>query len=555
MNVVRQIRISLSITLLLSALQVAADIRFETHRIETEFVLRQPVMVARMGTSDVAVAVPVKVPVKAPVKAPVKVPVKAPVPATPNVAVETPVIVLAGDDARHRQWIALYRFQPTNSERDEAGNRQNGESAFEKIDSFQVPPEFLYYDIGSFGCWRRANCPEGIYFLTPEGLSVWNLATRSFDRVLAIPSLYHQVRTGRLRYQDFLKDLNGDGLGDLLVPDVLGYRIRLQGADNSDMLLSGGVQMKLSDDAVRYVNRPLYASDLNFDNRQDLFYLRDHILHGFLQRSSGSYASEEIQRQIPLDFLSEARREEIEESRGEIDQSDLVFKQIASIEDINADGILDIATDATVSKGLFDKHSEFDVYYGRNAEGWLGYAPVADTGVDSQGVQLNVQLVDLDGDERRDLVTTTIRISLMKVVGALFSGSIGVKFSFYRLGEDGHYPKVPDYRSYARMAFDLKTGHVKIPALVLADFNGDGRKDLLLQHSETAMSFYAGVPEKRLFSAKDSRIQMDLPANGERVQSEDVNGDGLSDLILRYDASDSEEKARSVTLMLAHPAD
>jgi len=39
------------------------------------------------------------------------------------------------------------------------------------------------------------------------------------------------------------------------------------------------------------------------------------------------------------------------------------------------------------------------------------------------------------------------------------------------------------------------------------------------------------------------------------VQSEDVNGDGLSDLILRYDASDSEEKARSVTLMLAHPAD
>jgi len=485
-----------SLTLLAPA---AADISFDTHHIQAGFVVRQPVLAPKLDSSD------------------------------------QPYVLLQGDDAEYRQWIAIYRFH---------------EAQFEEVYKFEVPPALLYFDTGSFNCVSGMECIEALYFLSSDGLVTWDMIHGEFRAVTEISSIYHRERRGSLRYQDFVRDVENDGLDDLIVPDRHGYRIRRQGIEGEpaeDYLLPDSVRMRLSDEGASYTGRSIYATDLNFDGYKDLFFLRDQRLHGFLQRVDGSFSTEVTYIEIPLEFISEAQEEVLEENWGEVDQSDLVYKQIAAIEDFNGDGLLDIATDATVNEGLFDKHSQFELHLGTRQDNWLSYSSAPDTVVRSKGIQLVVEPLDLDDDGRKDLVAATVRISLMKIIRALFSGGIKVNFLFYRMREDSTYPLNPDYKTSAKMEFDLGTGFVSVPALVVADFDGDGIKDLMVQSGTDKLAYHQGLRSHDLFASKAQTVRLDLPGNGELVQAEDVDGDGRSDLIIRYDRSDSEEQSAENT--------
>jgi len=506
------IRLSIRAILLISSLTplspVMAELSFDTHHIEAGFLVRQSVLVAKLDLSG------------------------------------RPYVVLQGDDAEYRQWIAIYRFK---------------EGQFEKVYKFEVPPALLYFDTGSFNCSVGAKCIEALYFLSSDGLVTWDMTHGEFRAVTEISSVYHQERSGSLRYQNFARDIDNDGLDDLVVPDRDGYRIRFQesqGWSAEDYLLPESVRMRLSDEGASYKVRPVYAADLNFDGNTDLFFLRDQQLRGFLQRVDRSFSAAATLIDLPLDFISEAQEEALEENWREVDQSDLLYKQVAAIEDFNGDGLLDIATDVTVNKGLFDKHSEFELHLGVRKDDWLSYSSTPDTVVSSKGIQLAAQPFDFDDDGRKDLLVTSVRISLMRIIRALFSGSVKVNFLFYRMREDSTYPQRPDYQASAKMAFDLGTGFVSIPALVVADFDGDGIKDLMLQSSANKLAFHRGLRSDDLFSSKAQTVKLDLPGNGELVQSEDVDGDGRSDLIIRYDRSDSEEqsdkiKAQSIKVIFA----
>ena len=73
----------------------------------------------------------------------------------------------------------------------------------------------------------------------------------------------------------------------------------------------------------------------------------------------------------------------------------------------------------------------------------------------------------------------------------------------------------------------------------------------MLQRGKKSLVYQAGVEGKRLFSNQAQLLEVDLPSNGELVQAEDINDDGKSDLIVRYDASDSTRKARSILVLLS----
>ena len=56
-----------------------------------------------------------------------------------------------------------------------------------------------------------------------------------------------------------------------------------------------------------------------------------------------------------------------------------------------------------------------------------------------------------------------------------------------------------------------------------------------------------------LFADNSSRFEVDLPRNGELVESGDVNDDGRADLIMRYTAADGDQASHIVRVLISKP--
>jgi hypothetical protein len=99
--------------------------------------------------------------------------------------------------------------------------------------------------------------------------------------------------------------------------------------------------------------------------------------------------------------------------------------------------------------------------------------------------------------------------------------------------------------------FSMASGQVDIAAVAVADFDGDGLKDLMMQTRADQLSLSHGVADEDLFADESIRIEVNLPRNGDLVASEDVDGDGRADLVMRYTAADGEQAAHIVRLLIA----
>jgi hypothetical protein len=127
-------------------------------------------------------------------------------------------------------------------------------------------------------------------------------------------------------------------------------------------------------------------------------------------------------------------------------------------------------------------------------------------------------------------------------------------YFFYGRG-DGSYPKEPDevraldipiLFSSARRGLNIGTSAV---LTILGDFDGDGRRDLLIRSDRDRLAVYPG--QGRRF-AGDSSLSMQLrDMDGFRFLepvTTDLNGDGLADVILTYYSWDGAEDQLSVLL-------
>jgi len=444
-------------------------------------------------------------------------------------------IVLAGHNEDHRQQLAVY-----------ATGRGIGSNA-DPLLSIRPGPNLIAYDVGRIG--ER----DGLFFIEPGRILRYDFTNDQFVEVVKIRTIYGQARSGEITPINFIRDVNEDKRDDLVVPDTAGYRVRLQRPDGSlgeESLLQDSSSMTVSAGIVSFESRPLFSGDMDFDGLSDLAVWRGDALHIYLQLPDLRMQGEPQVLPLKLDLLSEA---ELLASRGDfgsVNQDGRRENRIWSIEDLNGDQIPDILTESTLSEGVFDKRNDFRLHLGRRVGNQLTYREDEDALLASEGLQYGLITTDIDGDGKKDLLIRKVRLTFGRVIRALISGNVSLQLQFFRMTNDT-YREPANHVTRTNVRFSVTSGHVDIPAIKVADFNADGQQDLMMQTQTDRLSFYYGVPTANLFAEDAIDVNIDLPRNGDLVTTDDVDGDGRTDLIIRYGAADGHDSAHTVRLMFA----
>ena len=447
-------------------------------------------------------------------------------------------IVLAGRDDDHQQRLAVYAV-------DGAGERD-----VHPLLSLSPGSNLIAYDVGRFGN------QDALVFIKPGRILRYDFVADELVEVMQIQSLYGQERTGKIVPIDFFRDVNRDGRDDFVVPDAAGFRVRLQRQDGSfgdESLLQESISMILVNGSVLFENRPLISGDMNFDGLIDLAVWRGDSLRVYPQLPDARFQSQPQTIALGLDLSSEAELRMLQSGPGTIDQDGLIRKQIWSIADLNNDQLPDILIESTMSKGVFDKQSDLRLHLGRRDGDLLVFSKTEDSLLASEGLQFGLVSTDIDDDGNMDLIARNVRFTFGRFIRALLSGKVRLQLQFFRMTSDGNYPQRPSYVTKTSVRFSISSGQVDIPAIQVADFDGDGLKDLMMQTKAGHLRFNYGVPSAGLFA--DDSVEMDvvLPRNGDLVAAEDVDGDDRADLVIRYNAADGNESAHTVRLLIAGP--
>jgi hypothetical protein len=445
-------------------------------------------------------------------------------------------IVLAGRDDDHVQQLAIFSLGPA--------------PAVEPLLSLVPGPNLIAYDVGRLGE------QDALLFIEPGRVLRYDFDTGEFVAVVKIRTIYGQNRIGDIVPVDFFRDLDLDGRDDLIVPDTAGYRVRLQNDDGSlgeEILLEQSSSMTVTDGVVSFESRPLFNGDMNFDGLIDLVVWRGDSLRVYLQLPGNRFQGKPDVLELGLDLLSEAELRALQGAPGSVDQSGLVEKRIFSIEDRNGDQIPDILIESAQSTGVFDKHNDFRLHLGRRDGNRVAYREKEDTLLVSDGLQYGLVTTDIDGDGRKDLLVRDVRITFSRVIRALLSGDVPLQLHFFRMNDDGNYAAKANYIAKTNVRFSVTTGHMDIPAVQVADFDGDGLQDLMMQTRPTRLSLFGGRPTAQLFAGDATELDVQLPRNGELVSIADINGDDRSDIVIRYNAADGRAAAQTVRLLISKP--
>jgi hypothetical protein len=119
---------------------------------------------------------------------------------------------------------------------------------------------------------------------------------------------------------------------------------------------------------------------------------------------------------------------------------------------------------------------------------------------------------------------------------------LNLKIHFYRPGMG--FPAEPDWQRSLPVYFDqnldwtLENRIYREKFLSLdGDFNGDGKRDLLVRDSRDDISVYLFNSRETGFSPR-ADLKFSCPEKMERWQIEDLNGDGVSDLVVKLQNKD-----------------
>lgn len=344
-----------------------------------------------------------------------------------------------------------------------------------------------------------------------DGLAVYvgtgnGLAAEPASRLRLPSDEFDTLRGRRIRRYPLpqVRDVSGDGLPDLLLPD------RRKGWDEFHVLLNQGsgrfgapVEVKApgscrdeSDDDREGEPAEAKAEGPCFDGEARHF--------GDLD---GDGAAEWVYRE-DLSDPDAGMRKEIKEAK-------------------NPPGVFRLHRSANAERGEFaplpDAYSEFRA---------VGYSIESPGDRGDEDFKFPGGLADLDGDGDQDIIALTLDFSVFQVLRVMTTRTfgMGIDFHLFCLGENGYEPvQGLDLSGKFRIHLDdVRLSHL---SLFEGDFDADGRRDFVQMGRGKNVTIHRGREGCRYPSDPDWTIRLEEePANLSLVRVQDFDGDGRSDL-------------------------
>ena len=463
---------------------------------------------------------------------------------------------------------------------DANGNRHLRIYAFSEdtwVSKLDTPlrPEVLFVDVVSIGGRDRLITYE-------QGRLNWFDPDSAKDRALVeVTTNYNATGESGVPYVDISRDVNADGLDDLVVPDIDGFWIATQLPDGSftDPIKLGPPDPFLDkialDDSrsyrevgitpltVHWYLSRLHQMDYDQDGRSDLvFWNADHF-DVYRQDTHGMFSTVAETFTVDIPFDTNGAYSIAFDFSGE-NMFSLIFgfrentkrRVLHTFQDLNGDGVSDLVIHSLEGRSLGKQRSVYEVHFGMPTPDGIVFARDVSMTIRPRGTAGGLQpwgyssqwLEDLDGDGNIDILFKDVQTGLVGMSRAIIGKSIAIDLEFYRMENDRH-PDKPTTMRKIRPDLDIfEKDRVFFPVVLLGDVSGDGRSDLLVGKNWEELHVFLGVPGQELLARKPQKVAVAMPNDERNARLVDLNADNKRDLLIHYPSSTDPHR---VVLLIA----
>lgn len=446
-------------------------------------------------------------------------------------------LVTLGVDKQNKRWLHLYQKQAQN-------NR------YQLANSLELPLDLTRFDVSELVETHL----QSIYFLNERSVFKYNPQQNSLTKLADVDTLFLGDSPDYISRGEFVFDINNDGQNELLLPSF--EHISLISTVGDQQINVQKIAVKpsviIDDDDVRF--RPLrpYIVDVNSDGLNDIVFPQSGKLLSFMQQVDNTI---QVQAQIiPLapDIAAIEWWHKRDVTGAGLDQANLTYRRLVKLQDINSDGVLDMIVKATQSSGVLERVNDYQVFFGLMDTGQLRFPATPSSLITAKGTLSGFELVDINADNKLEVILSGFDIGLSQIIGALLSGGIDQDVYIFSLNGKRSFAKKPVVSKEVELSFSLSSGQTGSPVVKLADVNGDKMKDLVLSTGSKRLKVYFATNKgKRRFAKRSIKFKTELPQDGSVISVSDVNDDDKDDLILKFGRLDNEALGQRIKILIS----
>ncbi|WP_139345308.1 FG-GAP repeat domain-containing protein [Pseudocolwellia agarivorans] len=415
-----------------------------------------------------------------------------------------------------------------------------------------LPKDFYSFDISTW----QADKLQTLYFLSSNNIYLLNQAQIEkklpFKSIHAISSIAKGNNEQYLAKAHFISQLSNDKYDDIYIADFNQVHVFIQTEQGlKTSVLPIQPEALFTSEEITYFKTNIHFGDVNFDHLQDVMYIHNGQLVYFLQQADSTISP--IPHTIAINKLISNIDwwNKLGADGEKLDQSNLSYRKIEQIKDINNDNIIDMVVRFTQSEGVLNKTNDYEIYLGQNIDSKLYFLDLPDSAIKAEGTLTDIQFVDINNDKKDEILVAGFDIGLSQIIGALLSGSIDQDVHLFYMDDKGHFNKKSKVTKEVQLNFSLSSGTSGNPVVILLDVNGDKLQDLMLSEDDDTLKIYLGTDNARLFAKKPKKYETVIPDQGEMLVTDDLNNDGKDDILIKYGRADEKKYHNTFRILMS----